>query len=216
MLQRKALQVIQGPPPPPDLDSAVALIELGGHTHILAREALAVIDAAQCARGAAIMATGANGPASSTAAGWDEPAALAVARKPAACEVIAARRASRRAVAARRRSPARARASLHPHRDPQADRHGPDARPLPPRRAAARRAVAGRGARRRSREHLGLRADVRGPRRRAPHRADAALDPPDRRDRHRQGNARARDSPRLRSRRSAAAPVQLHRRARAT
>jgi len=72
----------------PDLDSAVALIELGGHTHILAREALAVIDAAQCARGVAIIAAGANGPKVIDRRGWDEPAALAVARKPASCEVI--------------------------------------------------------------------------------------------------------------------------------
>ncbi len=73
---------------PPDLDSAVALIELGGHTHILAREALAVIDAAQCARGVAIIAAGATGPKVIDRRGWDEPAALAVARKPASCEVI--------------------------------------------------------------------------------------------------------------------------------
>ena len=78
-----------GPTPPPDLDSAVALIELGGHTHILAREVLAVIDAAQCASGVAVIATGANGPRVIDRRGWDEPAALAVARKPAACEVIA-------------------------------------------------------------------------------------------------------------------------------
>jgi DNA-binding NtrC family response regulator len=76
------------PTPPPDLDSAVALIELGGHTHILARETLAVIDAAQCARGAAVIAIGANGPRVIDRRGWDEPAALAVARKPASCEVI--------------------------------------------------------------------------------------------------------------------------------
>ena len=75
-------------PHTPDLDSAVALIELGGHTHILAREALAVIDAAQCARGAAIIASTASGPKVIDRRGWDEPAALAVARKPASCEVI--------------------------------------------------------------------------------------------------------------------------------
>jgi DNA-binding NtrC family response regulator len=76
------------PLPSPDLDSAVALIELGGHTHILAREALAVVDAAQCARGAAVIAAGSQGPRVIDRRGWDEAAALAVARKPAACEVI--------------------------------------------------------------------------------------------------------------------------------
>jgi len=75
-------------PGPPDLDSAVALIELGAHTHILAREALAVIDAARCARGAAIVATGAEGPRVIDRRGWDEAAAAAAARKSGACEVI--------------------------------------------------------------------------------------------------------------------------------
>ena len=75
-------------PGPPDLDSAVALIELGAHTHILAREALAVIDAARCARGAAIVATGAEGPRVIDRRGWDEAAAAAAARQPGACEVI--------------------------------------------------------------------------------------------------------------------------------
>ena len=77
------------PSPPPDLDSAVALIELGSHAHILAREVLAVIDAAHCARAAAVVATGPAGPRVIDRRGWDEAAALAVARKPASCEVIA-------------------------------------------------------------------------------------------------------------------------------
>jgi DNA-binding NtrC family response regulator/tetratricopeptide (TPR) repeat protein len=76
------------PLPSPDLDTAVAIIELAGHTHILAREALAVIDAARCARGAAIIASAPSGPRVIDRRGWDEPAALAVARKPASCEVI--------------------------------------------------------------------------------------------------------------------------------
>src|SRR5206468_10106737 len=55
---------------------------------ILAREALAIIDASQCARGAAIIAFGDHGTRVIDRRGWDEAAALAVARKPAACEVI--------------------------------------------------------------------------------------------------------------------------------
>ena len=58
----EALAYSQGPrppdhpaPPPPDLDTAVALIELGGHPHILAREAVAVVDAAGCARAVALI-----------------------------------------------------------------------------------------------------------------------------------------------------------------
>ena len=75
-------------PPCPDLDSAVALIELGGHAQILAREALAVIDAAQCARAAAVVALGRSGPRIIDQRGWDVPLALAAARKPEPYEVI--------------------------------------------------------------------------------------------------------------------------------
>ena len=91
----EALAYSQGPrppdhpaPPPPDLDTAVALIELGGHPHILAREAVAVVDAAGCARAVALIATGANGPRVIERRGWDEPAALAAARKPGPYDVL--------------------------------------------------------------------------------------------------------------------------------
>ena len=75
-------------PAPADLETAVALIELGGHPHILAQEALAVIDAAGCARAVALIATGANGPRVIELSGWDEQAALAAARKPGLCDVV--------------------------------------------------------------------------------------------------------------------------------
>ncbi len=74
--------------PAPDLDSAVALIELGGHPHILAREAAAVLDAAGCAPAFAIVAGAPAAPRVIDCRGWDEPAALAAARKPDAREVI--------------------------------------------------------------------------------------------------------------------------------
>jgi len=74
---------------PPDLDSAVALIELGGHPHILAREVLAVIDASQCARAAAVVAVARTGPRVIEQRGWDGPTALAAARKPGPYEVLA-------------------------------------------------------------------------------------------------------------------------------
>jgi hypothetical protein len=74
--------------PRPDLDSAVALIELGGHTHILAREALAVIDAAQCARGSPSLPQAPTGPRSSTAGAGTNRRRSRLARKPASCEVI--------------------------------------------------------------------------------------------------------------------------------
>jgi DNA-binding NtrC family response regulator len=66
----------------------VALIELGGHPHILGREALAAIDATGCARAAALVATGASGPQVIEYRGWDEPAALAAARKPDGYELL--------------------------------------------------------------------------------------------------------------------------------
>ena len=81
-------QLDDRPATPPDLDTAVALIELGGHPHILGREALAVVDAAGCARGAALIATGPRGPRVVECREWDERAALAVAHRPGACEVL--------------------------------------------------------------------------------------------------------------------------------
>ena len=72
----------------PDLDSAVALIELGGHPHILAREALASIEAAGCARAMAAIATGTGGDRAIEVHGWTEREALAAARKPDQYEVV--------------------------------------------------------------------------------------------------------------------------------
>ncbi len=85
----EASKVSPLPSPPPDLDTAVALIELGGHPHILAREALAAIDAAGCARAVALVATGAQGPRVLECRGWDERQALAAARKPGTSDVLA-------------------------------------------------------------------------------------------------------------------------------
>jgi DNA-binding NtrC family response regulator len=66
---------------PTDLDTAVALLDLGGHPHLLGREAVAVLGAAGCARGVALVAAGAGGPRVIEHAGWDEREALAAARK---------------------------------------------------------------------------------------------------------------------------------------
>jgi DNA-binding NtrC family response regulator len=66
----------------------VALIELGGHPHILAREALAAIDAAGCATAAALVAMTADGPRLVDYRGWDARAALAAARSPARYDVL--------------------------------------------------------------------------------------------------------------------------------
>jgi DNA-binding NtrC family response regulator len=66
----------------------VALLELGGHTHILAGEAVAVLEAAGCVRTIAIVAGAGKGLQVIDARGWDEREALAAARKPDAFDVI--------------------------------------------------------------------------------------------------------------------------------
>jgi len=74
--------------PSPDLDTAVALLELGGHPHVLAREALAVLEGAGCAAKIALVALGANGPRVIETRGWDERGAVAAARRPQGYEVL--------------------------------------------------------------------------------------------------------------------------------
>ncbi|HSP72149.1 MAG TPA: sigma-54 dependent transcriptional regulator, partial [Gaiellaceae bacterium] len=71
-----------------DLDTAATILELGGHTHILGPEVLAVIDASGCARAAALVALGAAGPRVIEARGWDEQHALSAARKPDRYQVL--------------------------------------------------------------------------------------------------------------------------------
>jgi len=74
--------------PAPDLDTAVALIELGSHPRILGREAVAVLDAAGCARAVALVATGAAGPRVIEARGWSEQEAEAAAGVPDKYDLI--------------------------------------------------------------------------------------------------------------------------------
>jgi DNA-binding NtrC family response regulator len=76
-------------PSPPPLESVVALIESGSHPQILAREALAVVDAANCARAAALVAFGPMGPRVIDRRTWDEATALAAASSPQSYETIA-------------------------------------------------------------------------------------------------------------------------------
>jgi DNA-binding NtrC family response regulator len=71
-----------------DVDTAVALIELGAHPRILGREALAVLDAAGCARAVALVAVGPTGPRVVDARGWTEAEALAAAGAPDPYELI--------------------------------------------------------------------------------------------------------------------------------
>ena len=62
------------------LDSAVALLELSGHPHILGREAFALVNESQCAEAAALIATGGKETRVVDSAGWTTEQALAAAR----------------------------------------------------------------------------------------------------------------------------------------
>ena len=62
------------------LDSAVALVDVAGHPHILAREALALIDGTGCATCAAIVARGDRTVRVLETRGWSEREALQAAR----------------------------------------------------------------------------------------------------------------------------------------
>ncbi|MEO8519803.1 MAG: sigma-54 dependent transcriptional regulator [Acidobacteriota bacterium] len=66
----------------------MALLELGGHPHILAHEAVAVIRAAGCARAVAIIAGTAGTARVIDSHGWDPDAAAALARQDAGGERI--------------------------------------------------------------------------------------------------------------------------------
>ena len=75
-------------PPPPDLDSAVALLELGSHPHILAREAIAVLTAADCVKAVALIARGPGRLRVVESHGWGEREAAAAAGHPGEDDVI--------------------------------------------------------------------------------------------------------------------------------
>jgi DNA-binding NtrC family response regulator len=61
------------------VDSTVALLELAGHPHILAHEAVVLLREANCARGIAIVAAGERGRRVVEAEGWAPQEALAAA-----------------------------------------------------------------------------------------------------------------------------------------
>lgn len=65
---------------PPTLDSAVALVDVAGHPHILAREALALIEGTGCAPEVAIVARGERTLRVLETRGWTEREALQAAR----------------------------------------------------------------------------------------------------------------------------------------
>jgi hydrogenase-4 transcriptional activator len=67
-------------PTPPDLDAAVALLELAGHPHILAREAFATIRDAGCVEALALGVFGPRTTRLVAAHGWSDEEALAALR----------------------------------------------------------------------------------------------------------------------------------------
>jgi DNA-binding NtrC family response regulator len=75
-------------PPAQDLDTAVALIELGGYPHILGREAMAVLAGAGCAGALALVAHGPAGPRIVDTHGCDQRRAMTMARTPNGLDVI--------------------------------------------------------------------------------------------------------------------------------
>ena len=74
--------------PAGDLDTAVALLELAGHPHVLGRETFAVLRAAGCADAAALVAATPTGPRVIDALGWDQSEAAAAAAHPEGLDVM--------------------------------------------------------------------------------------------------------------------------------
>ncbi|MEO7273173.1 MAG: hypothetical protein ABIX28_16145, partial [Vicinamibacterales bacterium] len=68
-------------PAPPTLDSAVALLELAGHPHILGREAFAILDGAGCCAQLALLAVGPTSARAVAVAGWTDTQAVAALAK---------------------------------------------------------------------------------------------------------------------------------------
>jgi DNA-binding NtrC family response regulator len=68
--------------PSPNLDSAVTLLDLAGHPHVLGREAIAVIEGAACTDAVALVATGGKSPRIIEQQGWNERDALRAVQAP--------------------------------------------------------------------------------------------------------------------------------------
>ncbi len=112
---------------------------------------------ASCAEALALGARSARGIRLIAADGWSDSRGARGSARRHSRRPHDPRPASRRNLGDPRAAAARARPSLHARRHPQAHCHCARPRPVPPRREAACRAVAGRGARGRRREPLGLR-----------------------------------------------------------
>jgi DNA-binding NtrC family response regulator len=75
--------------PAPDLDSAVTLLDLAGHPHVLGREALAVLEGADCTDAVALVATGSGKPRVIDGRNWNErELARIVEQRPEGIELL--------------------------------------------------------------------------------------------------------------------------------
>jgi DNA-binding NtrC family response regulator len=72
---------VQDAPTPPDIESAVALLELAGHPHILGREAFAILEAARCCEHLALLAAGPSGTRVVAVSGCTAAEAIAAANR---------------------------------------------------------------------------------------------------------------------------------------
>jgi DNA-binding NtrC family response regulator len=79
---RERIQLpLQTASPLPDMESAVALLELAGHPHILGREAFAILEAAGCCEHVALLAAGQAGTRALEVSGWTAEDAIAAASR---------------------------------------------------------------------------------------------------------------------------------------
>ena len=69
----------EGVLPSPNLDSAVTLLDLAGHPHVLGREALAVLEGAECTEMVALVATGGKSTRVIEQRGWNDRDAVRAA-----------------------------------------------------------------------------------------------------------------------------------------
>jgi len=75
--------------PAPNLDSAVTLLDLAGHPHVLGREAFAVLEGAECTNAVALVATGAGAPRIIEQGNWATRDLLrAIEQRPEGVEIL--------------------------------------------------------------------------------------------------------------------------------
>jgi DNA-binding NtrC family response regulator len=80
---------LEQPVPSPNLDSAVTLLDLSGHPHVLGREAMAVLQGAECTDAVALVATGEHAPRIIEQQNWNERDLLrAIEQQPEGIDIL--------------------------------------------------------------------------------------------------------------------------------